>query len=623
MFTHLAIRTKIMVGFGILLALIAISAVTSSNNFLVTENQIAHYRGMAKETDTLSLVESSLFHTRIAVKEFLINHSDEDIDRLKNRTDEALAHAEAALQNNTNAAQVQQLQFITTELKNYQSLCMRVTELQAERNDIVDNKIDLIGPDMRKKLESIMRSAYKDGDREAVYLAGLVQTRLMLMHKYAERYLLDNEEDSFNRTISESELLDNYLESLLSRLENPNRRTLAEQIASGKEQYMAAFKQAYDIIVLRNAIITEELDRVGLMIEEVSKKLQSQNRNLQANIGTQLSERTQSAVATTILLSVLSMIIGAVSAALIGRQIIKPLRRIVGITTELSKGNNAITIPDRERRDEIGELSRALEIFRDNMSAAKAAKQREQEEAQAQAQHAQHIEHLTGNFDSAMSGLMSSLSGAAEQMRSTSHSITNAAQLAAEQASSGVQTVALASEKINSAIMKISQQINTISDIADKTNLLALNASIESARAGEAGKGFAVVASEVKNLANQTVKATEEIGQQVSQIQSDTQDSVLSIQGIMGVITEMNDITASASNAIEGQNAATAEIGNSVEQTVSRSQSVSTSLIEVSPAPRQTGNAASEMLDAAEQLHNEASSLQHTVEGFLESVRVA
>ena len=383
MFANLAIRTKIMVGFGILLALIAIGAVTSSNNFIVTESQIANYRGMAKETDTLSLVESSLLHTRIAVKEFLVNRSGGDIGKVQNRTDEALAHAEAALQNNTSADQVQQLQFITTELKNYQSLCMRVTELQAERNDVVDNKIDVFGPDMRKKLERIMRSAYEDGDREAAYHAGLAQTRLMLMRKYAERYLLDNEEDSFKRTISEAKLLDHYLKVLLSRLENPSRRTLAEQIASGKEQYMAAFKQAYDIIVLRNAIITEELDRVGLMIEEVSNELQSQNRSLQANIGTQLSERTQSAVITTILLSVLSMIIGAVSAVLIGRQIIKPLRRIVGITTKLSEGNNAITIPDRERRDEIGELSRALEIFRENMIAAKAAKQREQEATKA------------------------------------------------------------------------------------------------------------------------------------------------------------------------------------------------------------------------------------------------
>ena len=191
----------------------------------------------------------------------MINHADKDIERVKQRADEALAHAEKALQSNTDAEQVQQLQIIVNEIKNYQSLCNRVTELQAKRNNVVNGKMDAFGPDLRKKLESIMRSAYEDGDREAAYFAGLAQTRLMLMRKYAERYLLDNKENSFNRTISEAELLDSYIEALLSRLENPTRRDLAEQVISGKKQYMAAFKQANEIIVLRNAIITDELDR--------------------------------------------------------------------------------------------------------------------------------------------------------------------------------------------------------------------------------------------------------------------------------------------------------------------------------------------------------------------------
>ena len=668
MFANLTIRTKIMVGFGILLALIAVGAVTSSNNFLVAEHQIADYRAMAKTTDTLSLVESSLLHTRMAVKDFLINSSDENIGKVNARANEALTHAEAALQGNTNEEQAQQLQFITAELKNYRSVSARVTELQEQRNEVVRGTMGALGPDLRKKLESIMRSAYEDGDREAAYFAGLAQTRLMLMRMYAERYLLDNEQDSFNRTISESDLLDGYLDSLLARLENPARRDLAEQVKRGEEEYLAAFRQAYDIIVLRNGIITEKLDRAGAMIEEASNELQSQNSSLQIRIGTELSERTHDAVITTILLSVLSIAIGAASAVLIGRQIVHPLRRIVGVTTQLSEGNSTLSIPDRARRDEIGALSRALEIFRENMIVAETAKQKEREEAEAQARRAKQIEHLTGNFDSAVSGLLSNVSGAAEQMRGTSHSMTDAAQMAAnrahqvldasEQASSGVQAVAEASEKISSSITEISQQvsqsstiaseavdkgrdaenkvvalsesaqrigevIDIISDIADKTNLLALNATIESARAGEAGKGFAVVASEVKNLANQTAKATEEIGQQVSQIQSDTQDSVLSIQEIMGVITQMNEITASVAGAIEEQNAATAEIGHSVEQAANSSQSVSTSIIEVSSAAEQTGTAASEVLGAAEQLHNEASSLRHTVEEFLEGVRVA
>ena len=258
MFANLTIRTKIMVGFGILLALIVIGAATSSNNFLTTQSRIADYRAIAKASKTLILAEESLFHTRMAAKDFLLSPSDEEVDKVNALARETLAYAEATLQGNINEEQAEKLQYITTELKNYQSFFTQVSDLEAQRNDVIRDKIDVFGPDMRNNLERLMRSAYEDGDREAAYYAGLAQTSLMLMRKYAERYMLDNKPDSFTRTINESESLDSRLADMLSRLENPARRDLADQIRRSKESYMAAFAQAYDIIVSRNTIITEK-----------------------------------------------------------------------------------------------------------------------------------------------------------------------------------------------------------------------------------------------------------------------------------------------------------------------------------------------------------------------------
>jgi methyl-accepting chemotaxis protein len=165
--------------------------------------------------------------------------------------------------------------------------------------------------------------------------------------------------------------------------------------------------------------------------------------------------------------------------------------------------------------------------------------------------------------------------------------------------------------------------VKLITDIAEQTNLLALNATIEAARAGEAGKGFAVVASEVKNLANQTAHATEEIAQQVATIQSETKTAVSAIQGISTIVGEINQIAAAIAAAIEQQGSATREIARNVEGASTGTQSVSTSIGHVSEAATQTGGAAKAMLDAVAKLAERSTQVQGKVSEFLREIRSA
>jgi len=267
-----------------------------------------------------------------------------------------------------------------------------------------------------------------------------------------------------------------------------------------------------------------------------------------------------------------------------------------------------------------------------------------------------------------VSAVVKNVSAAATEMRSTAESMSATAEetsrqattvaAAAEEATTNVQTVASASEEMSASINEINRQVaqsaeiagkanaeaertnstvqgladaaqkigevvDLISEIAEQTNLLALNATIEAARAGEAGKGFAVVASEVKNLANQTAKATEDIATQVSEMQSVTGDAVGAIRTIAETIGEINQIAETISTAVGEQGSATQEIAENTQQAASGTQQVSSNITGVTQASGETGAAAQEVLTAADELSKQAEALNGEIEVFIKNVRAA
>ena len=362
----------------------------------------------------------------------------------------------------------------------------------------------------------------------------------------------------------------------------------------------------------------------------------------------------------------IALLVGIVGIVL-SRSITKPVNAITDIMENLAKGQLDIEVPFTKKKDELGDMARAVSHFQKEMQRVKQLEAEQEEQKRlAEIQRKTAMLKLADDFESSLGEVVETVSSAAAELQAastqmsaiateTSSQATSVA-AASEQASNNVQNVTTSVtaltrseedisrhvhqssqvadqaadqasntqktvENMVEEVGKISTVLNLISDIAEQTNLLALNATIEAARAGEAGKGFAVVASEVKNLANQTAKATEEIGSQIGQVQSVTQDAAIAIAAIADTINEIDTIAGSIAGAVETQNVATTEIARNVEQAHLGTSDVSMNIQVVEQAASETGSASAQISQSASELSEQADIMKQEVQRFLNTVR--
>jgi methyl-accepting chemotaxis protein len=371
-----------------------------------------------------------------------------------------------------------------------------------------------------------------------------------------------------------------------------------------------------------------------------------------------------------LILGTVAILAGAIVLAfLLGRGLSRPLTAITAIMNRLSSGDTEVKIPGSDRRDELGTMAKAVDVFRHNMIESRSMREaQEASKQQAEIEKKALQRQMADRFETDVKGVVAAVAQATTDMQRVAREITSsvngtseraaAAAAASEEASASVNTVAAATEELASSVAEIGRQVTHSSDVANsavvkagqttelvgslasaaekigevlrligaiasQTNLLALNATIEAARAGEAGRGFAVVASEVKELASQTAKATEEIAGQVAAIQSATGNCVTAIGGISDTIREISAIATTIAAAVEQQDSATREIARSVQQAATGTSEVTMNVTGASQSADQSRSLADNVLAATGELSQQASALSGSVDTFLAGLRDA
>ncbi|PYF80549.1 MULTISPECIES: methyl-accepting chemotaxis protein [Marinomonas] len=656
----LSFSQKLYLGFAVVVSLLALIGTTAFFALNKASSGFDEYRSMARATNAVGRVQANMLMVRMDEKSYIATGSEKDkeaFDYYWGKTQTLIDEAATDLKSPEDLKIIQELE---ESMTNYSNGFEEVVNLKRQRNELVEKVLNLKGPTIEKNLTEILISAKEDGNVNAAFHASLSMRHLLLARLYVLKFLESNDIEAVERVTQEVTDLNAEMQKLDQELQKPAHKALLNLVSQEMVIYKQAFDQTVAVILDRNAIVNDVLNPIGNVVTKMTEDLKLSIKNEQDKLGPELTESNEFTIVLIEVSVVIAILLGALIAWLITRSTTSQLGGDPALVTQVvrgvAKGDLEVQLPSNNEQETSlyaairvmvaslkekavlaqkiadGDLTATVVLASDKDSLGRALKdmvknlnsilldiQNAGEQIAAGSSQVSIFSHSLAEGATQQKDNLQTISAALEQLSvqtsenaesaKEANQLADKAQKAVVEGQSQMRAMIVAMNEIKAAGESIAGFIKTIDEIAEQTNLLALNAAIEAARAGEQGRGFAVVADEVRGLASRSTGAAAETAKLIQLSSSKTANGV--------AIAESTD--KSLKDVFDGINETSAIVAKiaaaSNEQALAVNE-VSQAMASVGDVVEQNAAGSVEGAAAAEELSGQSAAMKQTMERF-------